>query len=158
MSTTARVDGHRRFVENRLVRRLRFARSIRCASVCRAEACKFFGDPTHDEVSSGTGQAPVSRARSATAGTATGRPFGLDSRFHFSQTSQETYWESGTCYSQGARTAQRSCERRFYTASGTALGTSRPGAGQRNAGDRSRTGRGRRRAPNLDIFLSVRGS
>src|SRR3954454_25156410 len=42
------------------------------ASVCRTEVREFLGDQTHDEVGFGTGQASVSRARSATAGTATG--------------------------------------------------------------------------------------
>jgi hypothetical protein len=37
----------------------------------RTDARKCLGDPTPDDVSSGTGQAPVSRARSTTAGTAT---------------------------------------------------------------------------------------
>ena len=35
----------------------------------RTDACKSRGDPTHDKVSFGTGQVPVSHARSATAGT-----------------------------------------------------------------------------------------
>ena len=47
------------------------------ASVDQTDARKFLGDPTRDEVSSGTGQAPVSRARSATAGS--GVPIGPES-------------------------------------------------------------------------------